>query len=374
MISKLKIYTIFLLPFWLMLQFESDNNGFKTIEHTVLVNHRGEGEPVVTTLTEVQDSQGLPVEYYMNVESVICLEQVCKVIPVRLHWNNIGVYQKYELQANATLEKYKDDFFVPEDYKKLNTILANTESPFKEVYLEDILTVPDELNEDVDAVSGATALELDEKDTVPGAALTCFTLWHWANGDIISVIKNQTGASASIPQLQDYILAEDANYFHIALDELKKRKLHSKSIVKIIIKKILQDDTLLRVAFSYFKNTSSDLYLYATERLLFEGGKEQKLAAMQSLRETSFVAPKSYLDNFSSEMTKMNSFQEISILLGLMESKNPNSKLVIDNAFQLLDSDFLIARRAYWFLSNQQLDAEQKQLVEEFFIKHKNQL
>lgn len=341
----------------------------------MVIKHPGEKEPVKAILEEVQNENGLPIEYIMDVYSVICLEEVCKIIPVKLYWNAVGVYKKYELAEGETLEKYEADLFEPEDYIKLQSVLSDDYSPFKEVYIDEILTVPDEHgNEDVDAVSGATALELDEKDTVKGAALTCFTLWHWANGDVVSIIKNQTGVSASEEQLREYISHENNVYFHIALEELQNRDLFTKPIIETIIKKVLKDDTLLRTSFNYLKKASPELYFYAAKRLFFEGGKEQKLAAIISLRAINYEIPDAYLDNFSSEINKLNSYQEVSVLLGLMESKNQNSKTVIENVLPLLNADFLIARRAYWFLSNQKLNDEQQRVVNHFHERYQSKL
>ncbi|WP_303317284.1 hypothetical protein Q4Q34_01615 [Flavivirga abyssicola] len=375
MINLLKIVLWILIPIVLFNSPKLEQNTYKIVSHEVTVKHPGEKEPVKTILEEIQNEEGLPIEYTMNVYSVICLEEVCKIIPVKLYWNAIGVYKKYELAEGETLEKYEADLFESKDYIKLQSILANDDSPFKDVYIDEILTVPDEHgNEDVDAVSGATALELDEKDTVPGAALTCFTLWHWANGNVISIIKNQTGLSASDQQLQDYILHENNAYFHIALRELQNRSLYTKPVIDTIIKKALKDNTLLRTVFNYLKITSPELYFYATKRLFFEGEKEQKLAAIQSLRKTNFDIPSSYLDGFSSEISKLSSYQEVSLLLGLMENKNPNSKVVIENVFPLLETNILIARRSYWFLKNQELNLEQSKQLQAFYEKYKSRL
>lgn len=375
MISIIKIYSWFLIPFLLFFNLKTNQRSYKTIPHEVVIKHPGEKEPVKTILEEIQNEEGLPIEYTMDVYSVICLEEVCKIIPVKLYWNAIGIYKKYELEKGETLEKYEADLFEPEDYIKLQSILSNDDSPFKEVYIDEILTVPAEHgNEDVDAVSGATALELDKKDTVPGAALTCFTLWHWANGDVVSKIKKQTGLSASEEQLQEYILNKNNAYFDIALTALQNRDSYTKPVMNTIIKKVLKDDTLLRASFNYFKKAPPELYFYSAERLFFEGGKEQKLAAIQSLREIDYEIPNNYLNGFSSEISKLNSYQEVSLLLGLMESKNNNSKTVIKNVLPLLDADFLIARRSYWFLKNQLLSKEQQEKLKTFFEVNKNRL
>lgn len=371
----LKTYIWLLFPFLFVSSLKSSQSPVKIMSHQITIKHPGEETPVNTILEEIKTSEGLTVEYTMDVYSVICLKGVCKVILVKLFWNAVGEYKKYELAKGKTLEKYEADLFEPKDYVKLQNILSDNNSPFKEVYYDEILDVPVEHgNEDVDAVSGATAIQLDEKDTVPGAALTCFTLWHWANGEVVSKIKAFTGASSSKDQLKDFILHENTAYFEIAIVELQKRKLYSKDFVDSVIQKILLDNTLLRTGNIYFNELPLDFYLYATERFFLEGGKEHKISIIQWLRETSMQIPHSFLDKLSSEMPRLDSYQEISLILDLLETKNKNSQMVLENTIPLLEADFLMARRVYWFLKNQKLNAEQLKTLELFYQKNKNRL
>ncbi|MBC3759185.1 hypothetical protein H7U19_12260 [Hyunsoonleella sp. SJ7] len=374
MISFVKTYLWLFLPILLLYNFEKRQAINKTILHDVLINHPGEKKPVNAILQEIQNEDGYPVQYVMDVYSVICLKQVCKEIPVTLYWNNIGEYQKYKIAKGRTLEKYEADLFEPEDYLKIQSIMANPNSPFKDVYYDEILSVPQESDiDDLDAVSGPTALELDEKDTVPGAALTCYTLWHWANGEVVSKIKNITGKSLSLTQLQDFILKENETYFNIAINELNRRDLFSKEIIDTIILKVLKDEALLKKAFGYFEKAPSELYYDATKRLFFEGSKKQKLVVIQSLQNASDV-PKIQLDDLSTTFGSLSSYQEVSMLLNLMEKKQHYSEILLNNVVPLLESDFLIARRVYWFLKNHKALNANEQDLEVFYQKNKSRL
>lgn len=358
----------------LFFNFEASQSSFKEIEHQIYVKHPGEKAEVPTILTEVQNQEGLPISYYADVESVICLEQVCKVIPVRLFWNNIGHYQKYELAKGKSLEKYEADLFEPQDYVKIHDIMSNPNSPFKDVYIDEILTVSHEIGEDeVDAVSGATALALDEKDTVPGAALTCYTLWHWANGDVVSEIKRQTGKSLSVVQLKNFILNGNATYFQVAINESEHRNLYSKDVVDTVVLKVLKDDGMLREAFVYLQKAPPELYFYSSKRLFFEGQKKHKLKVIQSLQQVSDI-PGSFLDTLGGALNDLNSYQEVSMLFNLLEAKKHCSNVLLNSAVNLLDSDFLIARRAYWFLSTCELSKAQKKRSDEFCQAHRDRL
>ncbi|WP_299312132.1 hypothetical protein [uncultured Aquimarina sp.] len=344
------------------------------IRHEVLIKHPGEKTPVKIILKETRNEEGLAVEYTMDVESVICLEEVCKVIPVTLYWNNIGEYQQYMLQEGTTLEKYEADLFEPEDYKKLHAILMNGNSPFKDVYLEEVWNKTSIRENDIDAISGATILKLDDEDTISGAALTCYTLWHWANGDVVSIIKNKTGRSASIKQLKTFILHKGETYFDIAIEALEEKNNYSTSIIDIVIERVLKDDNLTKKAFLYIDKANSQTYLQATSTLFLKGKKEVKLAAVLSLNRSEVQISKLYLDLLSKAITKLDSFQEVSAILDLMENKNPSSPIVIANVIPLLDSDFLIARRSYWFLKNQNLTTNQKERISSFYKNNKHKL
>ncbi|GAA4238836.1 hypothetical protein GCM10022291_30820 [Postechiella marina] len=374
MIYNFKIIVCFLFPFWFLVNKEDNRTQLKTIEHTLVISHPGEKSLVETVLTEVQNQAGLPVEYYMDVRSVICLEEVCKVIPVRLFWDNIGQYTKYELDEGATLEKYEADVFAPEDYYKLHTILSNTASPFKKVFIEDILTVPDELSEDIDAVSGATALELDEKDTVPGAALTCFTLWHWANGNVIANIKTITGLVSKEHLFNFLFNQEDDTYFNIAVKSLKSRKLYAPKYTTAVYNRLLDNEKLLKTGLLYLESAPLDVYLSTLHQLIVNGNKEQKLAVIRSLNTSSQSIPKSFLDGVSKEFSNLKSFHEVSILLELMQTKNTGSATVIKQVMPLLNGNFIAARRVYWFLKTEKLNDTQTKLVQDFYKAHKDRL
>lgn len=377
MIGKLKVYFLLIFPFWILIQNGNDfiNKELNKKKHTVYVKHPGEKNLVEITLTEIQNEEGLSIAYYANVESVICYKEVCKVVSVRIYWNNIGEYQKYELEDGVTLEKYEADLFDPQDYKKLHTVLFDKKSPYKDLFVDDILSVVNtEGNGDLDAVSGATVIKLDEKDSVPGAALTCFTLWHWANGDMIPIIKNITGKSTSNEQLIQFLKDENKVYFFIAIEELITRRIYSMQIINIVIDEAIQNKDLMKPSIKYLESSSLNIYFLSVKTIFIKGNQDQKLATIKSLHNIEYEIPKGYLDDLSNEINNLKSFQETTRFIDLLESKKSDSPKVIENLLPLLEGDFLKARRIYWFLRNEKLNAEQKIKVDVFYEKYKNQL
>ncbi|WP_066218975.1 hypothetical protein [Formosa haliotis] len=374
---KLITYTTCFIWFSLIFKIEAKyhQSGVKPILHTLSIKHKGEELPMQVSLYEVKNKQGIPDYFYMDVESVICLESVCKVIPVRLFWNALGEYQKYELAEDAALEKYKDDFFDADDYLKLNRILANKHSPFKEVYLDEILTVVGELNTDeVDAISGATALELNEEDTVPGAALTCFTLWHWAQGEINSKIKTITATTVSNKELLAFLEDENKDYVELALKEIEQRNIYEHVFVNQAVSQGLAHSDLIPEAIQYLETAPSDIYFSALKQLFDAGGNLQKIAVLKSIQNTIYQPNKDYLDAYSFAVNKLKSFQEFSGFFELMEARNPKSEVVIQNVFPLLNRDFLIARRTYWYLKSKALTPKQQQKIQAFYTENMQRL
>lgn len=376
MISKLNI------PLWAFLLFFTlvknknyiDQDDLNVIPHNVVVHHPGEKTPLEVVVLEVRDSNGLPVEYYVDVQSVICLQNVCKVIPVRIYWSNIGVYQRYAIESGSTLEKYKADLFEPEDYKKLDLILENPDSPFKDVHFDEILTVENEVEEDVDAISGATALVLDERDTVPGAALTCFTLWHWANGEIVSIIKNLTGDAVSNQQLMAFIENNDDTYYYLALEQLIKRGVYLEECLDLVLRRVMDSQQLIRPTLSYIETAPEEVYFKAIKRLFKIGNQPQKIAALKSIQNIKYTPTKEYLDSLGTNISILETFPEIAAFLELMEVRAHYSKVLINNILPLLEEDFLIARRVYWFLANAPLNGKQKKKTEKYLAQNKERL
>lgn len=376
-LKVVKFQFIICLVFWIFIQEgKTDTTKTKRITHKIAVHHPGKGIDNIenVNLIEEQNKKGIPLDFYMDVESVICLEKVCKVVSVRLYWNNIGEYQKYKLKKGVTLEKYEDDLFDKEDYKKLDKILATTDSPFKNVNIDEILTVVDIHDENVDAVSGATALELDEDETVPGAALTCYTLWHWANGDVIQIIRDISGKSFKEKHFKAFLNKNEAKYPFFALEQLAKNKIVSNELLDIVIDKASTHQEFLKPSINYFESLEATNYYSAIKKLFIKGDKAQKIASLNSMLNNKLQTPKGFLDNFSRYVSELDSYREVSTFLRLMENKNPNSAAVIKSIFPLLEKDLLTARRAYWFLKNKNLNKSQKNKINAFYEKHKEVL
>ena len=199
-------------------------------------------------------------------------------------------------------------------------------------------------------------------------------MWHWANGKIVQKIKEITGNVLSNHQLKRALTDKNRNYYSIGIKELENRKNYTNSFIKITIEQVLDNENLLKPTFKYLEKSPFKTYFEATKLIFKKGKKAQKLACIRSLRLTKYKVLNIYLDDLSDEISTLSSYQEVSFFLDLMQSKNANSKKVIENVFLLLNSDFLKARKAYWFLKNQKTTSFQEKKLKEFYQKNKNSL
>ena len=190
--------------------------------HKVQLRHSGinSNKPKGYTLYQTRDSEGLITGYTMVVDSVVCKEAVCEVVGVTMAWDALGKYEDYRLEKEGThLEKVEADWedkaapdgvpFTDADYKKLDQILKDRHSALQTQTLESMS--PGSQNDEVDVVSGATPLNLKEA-VVEGAALTCFHLWHWANGEVGAAARELTQKSCNEKLLNSFLFSDKPHY------------------------------------------------------------------------------------------------------------------------------------------------------------------
>lgn len=352
----------------------SQTLGFKKIVHKVsLANPVDTKEgPSDYSIVEKVRKSGEPKEYYMDVQSVYCLDSVCKVVPVRLYWDILGNYKRYRLFATYQLEKNKGKPFTKGNYEKLDQILHDKNSPFKSVSINEIMQVHNA--DGVDAVSGATTLIMDENATVKGAALTCFTLWHWVNGDVTDSIRQISGNALTISQLRSYLNANN-DFKRFAVEQLTMRHAFDpKTVAAVIYDSISSPADWSKLQISYLKQSPDDIYFSSIQHLLDSGNENQRVASLNALLTTQRKVPENYFDELCVVLPKMDSYQVVDLFLKLMEYKNQGSQTAIEKSLLLLDKDILIARRAFWFLTKNTLTKKQEESVRNFKMKYKDYL
>ena len=108
----MRLFGACILSFFILSVFFFKSNGEQESEkHLVTVHHPafGKDDPNRFYLWELRSDSGDLVGYFLDVESVICVDHRCKIVPVGLFWDAIGNYLKFELSGGVILEKR--DFF-----------------------------------------------------------------------------------------------------------------------------------------------------------------------------------------------------------------------------------------------------------------------
>ena len=128
------------------------------VSHSVMLSHPSldKGRALPYSLVQVKDSNGAPLEYCLDVNSVVCGDDVCDIIKVRIYWNALGEYLRIEFPEGGRLTKKDHLSFTPSDYDKLNQILSDTDSALK-TFNPDSLAVENSAA-GVDAVTRPTPL------------------------------------------------------------------------------------------------------------------------------------------------------------------------------------------------------------------------
>ncbi|WP_372775235.1 hypothetical protein [Mangrovibacterium sp.] len=321
-------------------------------------------EPVVYDLVERKSPNGLPSEFFLDVPSVYCDDSVCKIVPVRIFWNPIGEYQRFELEKRNKLEKNKGKPFSKKDCQKLDRILQDKTSPFGGISLSEITKTSS--SEGVDAISGATTIVLDDNATVRGATLTCYTLWRWGNGDVCDSIRRISGDALSPVILRSYLDAED-NLKLYAIDQISRRRLFDPETVASVVRSSCSDmREWSGYQIRYLEQAPDSVYFSMLRLLVSTDDEFQKVASLNSLLKTKKLAPAGYFDQIGELLPGLDSYQVVDLFLRLMEQKNAGSELINEKLILLLDRSILISRRAYWFLNNQKLSAEQEAVLRKY--------
>ncbi len=347
-----------------------------TTTHKLHVFHPGniDKKKVPCTLIQRFDQQKKYTEFYMDVRSVYCEEEICKIVPVRIFWDELGYYKKYELAAGIELEKAQGKPFAKEDHDKLHQVLSDRSSPLGNVKSDDIKN-HENISRQVDAVTGATP-ESYAGTAVPGAALTSYTLWHWANSKVCDEIEKITAAACSLDDLIACLKNDRKEGRIFAIKQLIERKAFEPPLPEIVIMQALQQgQELTELALQYIDQAPDDLYCTMARKFFQGGNQQQRITILSLLLKTKRTLPPDYVDQFSHELNNFQSYLEVNMLLTLFKQQHPNSTYIIEQAAKLLESDnFLVARRAYWFLQMKKLNASQQEKVDAFVLQNRGRL
>ncbi|WP_157491777.1 hypothetical protein [Flammeovirga sp. SJP92] len=362
MINKLFLFSIIYLLF--------GNSYPIEIKHPISVNHPGISvdDKVEALLVEVQNDQHVPLHYYINVLSVACGDQHCKIDTITIQWDCFGRFEQLILPQGVTLEKNEGVLFSDHDYQKLDRILKMKPSPLEDLLPSEI--VKDSGGDGVDGTSGAT-VSIHKNAYVEGAVWTCYTLWHWVNGEAVDYIKNTTGERLTIDQLLAYLKEEHSVF---ALEQLVRKKEYDALTVNTMMEVMIESPELIDEVIEYFEKGPASIYTYAMLQLHQQLPVFQRVICLQSLLQKNVILTEEQqlilalkLDDFV--------YQEVDLYLKLLEQQKQVSSTTKNHLFKLLRNDhFIIARRVYWYLNERPLTEKERAIINDFEGKYSEDL
>lgn len=348
--------------------------------HRIDIRHPSSpnGKPIPCELVVTTDEQGFPHRYHMDVDSVVCGDGMCGVVTVRLFWNSVGAYERFTLPGGGTLTKKDHEIFTRKDYARLHEILADRDSIFGQISADQIIS-PSEAIEDVDAITGATPQTIRDA-VVDGAVYTSYTLWHWANGDAVDEIRRLTGKLATDEHLLTALKQGEDAVAILAMKSLARRRRHDETTIQAIVERVANGRAVVaRAAVDYLETVTIDgnpeIYYKGMERLFAKADTQKRTFYLSALSATSLTPPAGFFDRLSHWLPRLDTYYEIHLLLELMEARNPGSEIVTEQAMAVLTNDnFLIARRAFWYMEKQSLAPVQQRRVDAFKTRYRERL
>lgn len=357
----------------------------QTIAHTIRVRHPGwsSGEPQARTLVQVNDNSGFPMEYRMTIDSVICPEQTCKMISITMIWDALGRYLRYELPPGAFLEKgvvaeqqtpaawaaavWKGVPFTEADYRKLDAILRDRNSLLGQ---QELAKLAGAKGKDlVDGITGATPAAIRDA-VVAGASLTCYNLWHWANGDVVRKAEELTRERASQAMLLDFLASGKPHYALFALEQLRVRKLFCPAVAEAVEDALRTGDRdRLDAGLAYLKEAFPDAdRFYSKVAAVINRCPSEGRAYLLDRMGADAALSGAFFERLSMYLPAWDNYYEIHLFLQLAARRNYASPTLFAQVAKLLDNpNFFIARRAHAFLSDQQaLDSRTQSRLQAF--------
>lgn len=345
------------------------------IMHEVYVSHPAISSDDSIAVQLVQWKEKGNYRYSVDVESVSCGDNQCNVVPVRMYFNELGDFVRLQTFKRQQLEKSNGEPFKKTDYRKLSAILNDRDSELARFDKDQLVEKQHDLD-DVDAVSSATTPLLPQEAYVKGAVWTCYTLWHWANGELSQIIRDISGDVLAVEQLLAFLDSEQKTYRVFALEQIARlHNYHSVVVDKLILH--TRDCTApeQNLIIKYFEQGPAQTYFHALKALFPVAPKEMRIKGLLSLQNTVSKAPEDYFVQLSNLVSEFESYQEIDLLLSLLEKYSVSDPEVLNNVFYLLRSEqVLVARRAYWFLVEKELNKAQRAELDTFAKLHAENL
>ncbi|KQS31168.1 hypothetical protein [Dyadobacter sp. Leaf189] len=179
-----------------------------------------ENDTLTYTLKLALDDKGRPQYFFRNIFTPVCYTNECKPVYINFYWDLLGNYMRYDLPKNKVLTKVDHDEFKEEDYQKLQDILAQPNSIFADLKMEDLITTgTEDLTDSVDVKAGAT-LKTIKNQVIDGAVYTCYTLWQIAYGKAVPEMQKIIESYTDDKLLHSFLTSNNYHYQYWAMEKV----------------------------------------------------------------------------------------------------------------------------------------------------------
>ena len=343
--------------------------------------------PQVHKVTQYCNEQGHPVSYSLAFETPVCIDGVCRPVRASMFWDALGNFEKLQVPTDWPLTKKEHKPFSEADYLKLQHVLKMKQSILGK-YTPDALAKQDPNTawmwrtekettplSNVDGVTAATPLTI-QKSVVEDAAYTTWTLWWWANGDIVPILRRLTLRHMDEGYLKFLLISGKQVYVSFALKYLKENCVENEAFV----------DAVLNLMRNTVRENFTLALAYLTEAVEDHSQLHQRLIkASVQMRVSHSPLILDYLDNqekLSADTLEMLAgaldrfgYYQVHLILRLLEKHQWFTKKTESHIAGLLSSeDFFIARRAYTYLQQHDISARTRAELDAFEKQHGERL
>jgi len=337
------------------------------------------------------DEQGFPAGYALTFTTHVCVDEQCREVTVTMHWAALGYYQRLEYPADAPLTKKKHVPFSPEDYSRLDQILRDRDSILGSQPLEVFGPIVSpglpqvaagvagggEVTggDVVDGWSGATPQAVKDA-VVEDAAYTSWTMWRWANGEIVRNLQDLTEQRCTPEYLHKLLQSDDRRAVDFSLRYILRHCPTDGQFVADVFHVLETGDREhVALALQLLHRAVAD------KRRLYQGLIESygRMNSTYSPLILDYLSaqpdlPAETLEGLSGVLHQLPYFQ-MHLALRLLDARAFFSPRVEADVAGLLDSpDFFIARRASEYLLKQPLGTDTKRKLDTFRQKYRDRL
>ncbi|MCF0063552.1 hypothetical protein MUK70_29985 [Dyadobacter chenwenxiniae] len=273
-----------------------------------------ESDTLTYTLKLVLDDSGQPQYFFRNIFTPVCYTNECKPVHINFYWDLLGNYERFDLPEGKVLTKVDHDEFKQEDYEKLQEILAQPNSIFADLQMEDLITKgTDNLTDSVDAKAGAT-LKTIKNQVIDGAVYTCYTLWHIAYGTVVPEMKKIIENYKNDILLHRFLASNNYQYQYWAIEKVMDKKGNVQKAYEADLENIIEGrnifiakNALQRVSSDFLSSQKRQEWLWKTYQKSPYALQIAILKKLKSVHVTTTLASnlKSSLEKSNEEQTSL---------------------------------------------------------------------